>query len=409
MLVYAAVVTVGVALAVRVAMRGNAMYDFKGGLYNAGVAILHGHTFYRPVFLAHQAAIMHAGGIARGELVTNPFSIPVYPAFANLIIVPLALLPFWLAASIYTAASILAMAAGIWLLGVRDWRCFALVLISWPFLFGALLGAIGPFLVLGAGIAWRWRDRVWPPALAIAAIVAAKVFPWPLGVWLLITRRWKAAALCVALGLLLTLGAWALIGFQGMARYPEMLANMSYLQEDRAISLATVLVILGLPAGAASACVMLAGAGLLGLAWRLAKRPDGDRQAFGLAVIAALTATPIVWEHYMVLLFVPIALASPRLSRLWLVPLATPVTGVILSMVDGTGVEKAHPFSAAALQQSLVWLSVEAIVVAGLCTTRSQRHATRIALTGTILRLRPAALAPTPGLLTLESQKGIDG
>ena len=39
----------------------NLLYDFKGGLYNAGVAILQGHTPYQPGFLAHQAALMRAG------------------------------------------------------------------------------------------------------------------------------------------------------------------------------------------------------------------------------------------------------------------------------------------------------------------------------------------------------------
>jgi len=37
--------------------------------------------------------------------------------------------------------------------------------------------------------------------------------------------------------------------------------------------------------------------------------------------VAALVLTPILWLHYLVLLLVPIALARPRLSALWLVPL----------------------------------------------------------------------------------------
>ena len=40
------------------------------------------------------------------------------------------------------------------------------------------------------------------------------------------------------------------------------------------------------------------------------------------ALAAAFVITPIVWLHYLVLLVVPIALARPRLSGLWLVPLA---------------------------------------------------------------------------------------
>ena len=38
-------------------------------------------------------------------------------------------------------------------------------------------------------------------------------------------------------------------------------------------------------------------------------------------IIAALVASPMVWPHYLALLFVPIALVSPTLSWLWLTPL----------------------------------------------------------------------------------------
>jgi hypothetical protein len=354
----------------------HALYDFKGGLYNAGVAILHGQGFYRPGFLAHQAAIMHAGGVARGEFARTAFSIPVYPAAANVAIVPLSLLPLWLAGTLYTLVSVAAMLAGVWLLGVRDWRCLTLVILSWPFLYGLYLGAIGPFLVLGAGIAWRWRDRVWPPALAIASIVAAKIFPWPLGFWLLITRRFKALAVSVVACLGITFGAWAVIGFHGLAQYPQMLANMSYLQEGRAVSVVTVLLVAGFSATAASVAAFLIAAGILAAAWRIVRRPDGARKAFGLVIIAALTATPIVWEHYMVLLFVPVALASPRLSRVWLAPLCAPLIVVFSQAIVPDG-HKLQPYSPNALRTALLWLLIEAIVTLCLCTTAAQRRAVR--------------------------------
>jgi hypothetical protein len=98
-----------------------AMFDFRGGLFNAGLAILHGHSPYQAQFLAHQTAIMQSGGIARGETTATAFSIPVYPAFANLLIVPLSLLPFTVAAVLFTLASVAAMVGGIWRLGVRYW------------------------------------------------------------------------------------------------------------------------------------------------------------------------------------------------------------------------------------------------------------------------------------------------
>jgi hypothetical protein len=355
-------------------LHGNqVLYDFKGGLWNAGVAILHGHSPYQPAFLAHQAAIMRAGGIAIGETAAHPFSIPVYPAIANLLVVPLSLLPFGAAGALYTLASIAAMLGGIWLLGVRDWRCFGLVLISWPFLFGLFLGAIGPFLVLGAGAAWRWRDRVWPPAVAIASVVAVKVFPWTLGVWLLITRRYKALALAVALGIVITFTAWAVIGFAGLARYPQMLSNLSYIQDGRAVSLVTVLLVAGVPPSAASVIAYAAAGLCLLLAWRLRGGLDGDRRVFGLMVIAALTASPIVWEHYLVLLFIPIALASPGLSAAWLIPVSAPLITTISKIIpDG---HKVQAYSPNALRTAVLWLALEALAAVVLCTRPEQRAA----------------------------------
>jgi Glycosyltransferase family 87 len=377
----------------------HAFFDFRGGMFNAGLALLHGANPYHAQFLAHQTAIMQAGGTARGETAANAFSIPVYPAFANLLIVPLSLLPFALAAGLYTVAGVAAMVGGIWMLGVRDWRCFALSLISWPFLFGAYLGAIGPFLVLGVGVAWRWRTRVFAPALAIAAIVAAKIFPWPLGVWLLITRRYKALAMTVAIGIVLTFGAWAVIGFQGLAQYPQMLSDMTFLQQNRAVSIVGVLLIAGVPSSLATAAAIAVAAGILFAAWRLAGGPDGDRRAFALVILAALTATPIVWEHYMVLLFVPIAVVSPRFSPAWLIPLCTPLVTVGSTAIFPLGSDKV-PFSPDTLRVAIPWLLLEALTAFVVCTTPEQRAALRARFRHPRMAVSRVAVSPSGSLET---------
>ena len=53
-----------------------------------------------------------------------------------------------------------------------------------------------------------------------------------------------------------------------------------------------------------------------------ARGAEGDRRALVIAVAGALLATPVLWLHYLDLLFVPIALARPRLSAIWFAPLA---------------------------------------------------------------------------------------
>jgi hypothetical protein len=68
------------------------------------------------------------------------------------------------------------------------------------------------------------------------------------------------------------------------------------------------------------------GIALLVLAARAARTSadapcERDRRSLVLVLAAALVLTPILWLHYLVLLIVPIALARPRLSALWLAPL----------------------------------------------------------------------------------------
>jgi hypothetical protein len=342
------------------------LFDFRGGLYNAGLAILHGMSPYQPHFLAAQVAIMRAGGMAIGETTSHAFSIPVYPAPINLAVVPFSLLPFWVAGILFTALSIAAMVLGLRLLGVRDWRCFVVALLSWPMLFSLDLGALGPLLVLGAGAAWHWRDRVWPPAIALASIVATKLFPWPLGVWLLVTKRYRALAMAIAIGLVVTLGAWAVIGFDGITAYPRMLSELSTIQQGRAASLVAVLLALGVSAGLASAAAYATAGGLLLLAWRVAHHGGNDRQAYGITVIAALTASPIVWEHYMVLLFIPIALMSPRLSPMWFVPCCSQLILIVMDAVAPIPASAAGT-SHATIRAAVVWLLLEAFVAWRLC------------------------------------------
>ena len=61
----------------------------------------------------------------------------------------------------------------------------------------------------------------------------------------------------------------------------------------------------------------------------LARRGD-ERSAFIVAIVASLALTPIVWLHYFAFLLVVVALAQPRLSLVWFVPL-----GLILTPGSG--------------------------------------------------------------------------
>jgi alpha-1,2-mannosyltransferase len=297
---------------------GSFLYDFQGGLYDGARDVLHGRNPYPTAYLHHQASVARAGGTPQTVLY-----LPVYPPAPLVATVPLALLPYAVAGVLFWLASAAALVLALRLLDVSDWRCYGLAFASWPVQHGLLLGALTPLLVLGSAVLWRYRSSVWLPASAAAAMIAAKLFPWPLAVWLLVTRRFRAALLSLVLAAGATVFAWAVLGFQGLRDYPRTLGDLSFVSEPQGVSLVSLLRFLGASSGLARALALVAGAALLALAWRLARAPAGERRAFGLAVVAALVASPMVWPHYLALLIVPVALLSPRLSALWLVPLLT--------------------------------------------------------------------------------------
>ena len=296
--------------------KGPFLFDFRGGLYDAGRAIIHRENPYQVGFLDRQAAIQQAGGTSETVI-----SVPVYPAFALVASVPFSLLPYRVAGVLYSLLSIAAFLAALRLLGVTDWRCYGVAALSWPVLHGFMLGAVTPFLMLGAAVAWRYRQRLVTPAIALGAIVAIKLFPVTLVGWLLATRRYATAAVAAVFTLVAVFGAWAIIGLDGLATYPRILSDLAQISQGVSVSLVSGLLNLGMDGQQARVAGLAVSALLLFIAWRLARRPDGDRTAFSLAVIACLTLSPMVWPHYLALLFVPIALMCPRLSKLWFAPL----------------------------------------------------------------------------------------
>lgn len=177
--------------------------------------------------------------------------------------------------------------------------------------------------MLGAAVVWRSGDRAARCAGAIASLVLAKIFPWPLAFWPLLTRRWRTFALTVGMMAASSLAAWAVIGLHTLGTYPHILSTLSYIEKDSGVSLTTGLISFGVGPSLAELLSLACAGALAAAAWRLARRQEGAgaRSAFGLLVVAALTASPLVWIHYEVLLFVPIALISPSLSPIWFAPL----------------------------------------------------------------------------------------
>ena len=258
-----------------------------------------------------------------------------YPPVVAIVLTPLALLPetvrgTFVPGVLFTLLLVAATVAGLYLLGVYDWRCYPIALF-YPFTLEAFeYGALGPVLLLAVALAWHFRDRPWVTASATAGAIVLKLFTWPLLVWTAITGRLRATVAAAALALVLVVVSWSALGFAGVGNYPRLLEKLVDVEAENSYSAFAIFRALGLPETASRLAVILVGACLLFLAWRAATAHgasafERDRRSLSLAVAAALVLTPILWLHYLVLLLVPLALARPRLSPLWAVPLVLTV------------------------------------------------------------------------------------
>jgi len=272
--------------------------------WSAGRDVMHGHSPYPALqSLPHVPSRRFA-----------PF---VYPPVAAFGMVPVSLLPYGVAKVVYFLLALAAVALALRLLGVRDWRCYGAVYASGPVYAAAGLGAIGPFLLLGVAAAWRYRERALPAGLAVAYVVTAKLFLWPVWFWLVRTRRFRAAGIAAASGVGATLVSWAAIGFAGFHDYPALLGRLTGLVGPHGYSVYALERSLGVGnVAAARSLYVFAFAGLAVVALFV----RDDRRALIAVLTISLLATPILWPHYLVLLTVPIALTSRRLSPVWFVP-----------------------------------------------------------------------------------------
>ncbi len=284
------------------------LVDFRN-LWRAAHDVLAGRTLYHPA--------PDLGRPPTADCLGPGPDCFVYPPLTAVLAVPLTLLPFWAAAALFYVLDVTALLAALRVVGVRDWRCYGVALAAGPALGSFESATITPFLALGLALGWRYRDNRMAAATALAGVMVAKLFLWPVAVWLMATRRLSTAVSAAVAGFGLCLTTWAPIGFAGLGAYPHLLRALTGLWQSHAYSPVALGLALGLPARAAVVLGFGAGAAVLALAVRTARRPGGDQASFALTVAAALLLSPLVWLNYFTLLLVPLAIARPTLSRAW--------------------------------------------------------------------------------------------
>jgi hypothetical protein len=169
-------------------------------------------------------------------------------------------------------------------------------------------------------LAWRHRDRPWVAGVLTAAAISIKPFVWPLALWLLATRRWKAAAWALASGVAFNLLAWGLVGFNEISTFLHLSSEDTRALWKGGYSVLAVAHHLGLGRPAGEGLLLAAASAAAAMLVYVAAVKRRERDAFVVAIVLMLLASPLLWAHYFALLLVPLALYRPRLGVAWALP-----------------------------------------------------------------------------------------
>jgi hypothetical protein len=227
---------------------------------------------------------------------------------------PFGLVPYSVAVAIFAPALAIAVAGALWLFGVRDWRCYGATFASPAVLTSISVGTITPLLLLGLAVLWRWRQRTAVSAVAAAFVLLAKLFLWPLAIWLWFTGRRRAAVAATVGALVATAAAWAWNGFAGFRGYARVLDRLSLTEGPHGYSP------LWWVSHSPSLFVVVGLVGAAGIAF--VARRERESTSFSVSVVIALLLTPILWLHYLALLPGVLAVHKRRLSLGWVLPVA---------------------------------------------------------------------------------------
>jgi hypothetical protein len=307
-----AVLVFGVVVGASVAAAGEKLgFDFLA-YHQAAVRLLNGQPLYDMSFQT-----------------TGGFGLFYYPPTFAPLILPFGFLSAKAAVWTWTAILIGSFAVGVALLPVSRtvrWWIVLLAGLSWPFAYAVKLGQVGPVLFLLFAIGWRWLDDPIRLGASAALGTAIKLQPGIIFVWALLTRRWSAIVAGVVVLAVLAVGATLLAGTGAWSDFALLIRQVGDpITTEHNFTPGAVAYQMGLSAELASwlqlACtVLVIGAVVTAARWATAEA------SYLVAVIASQLLSPILWDHYAMLLLLPVAYLCSA-GRWWaiLIPLATAV------------------------------------------------------------------------------------
>jgi hypothetical protein len=273
----------------------------------------------------------------------SPFARAHYPPLLPVLLVPFTFLPS--AAIVISGLALATVAAILWALNVRDWRCYGAAFLWAPVFSGIQTANATLFLVLASALAWRYRDKTGAAAVASGLAVAAKLISWPLVAWLAATGRVRAALGAVVIAVVSTVGLGVLLEF-ALRHTDTAFGEIAGSPSTPSYSVVDVSRSLGASTSVALIALALLTFAVVILCVMLGRRGD-DVGSFSVACLGCLVGAPNVWLHTFALILPIVALARPRFSWAWLIP----VLFVVLPVANPSAAEVAF-----------AWLTIGALV-----------------------------------------------
>jgi alpha-1,2-mannosyltransferase len=255
------------------------------------------------------------------------FGLFFYPPPFALLMVPFGLLPTDLGIAAWTLALVAASVAAVAVLPVSlRTRLIVLLLaaLSWPLVYSIKLGQVGPILLLLFAIGWRWLDRPWPFGVAAGLGTLIKVQPALLIGWALVTGRRRAALVGIAVVVALAAVATVAAGPQSWLDEATLLGRASQpVLNEHGFGFGRLAYEAGLGESVATV-IHWVNFVLVVLVTAFAVWRCSAVASYLAVVIASQFLSPVLWDHYALILLLPAAWLLAR-RRWWAaaIPLVT--------------------------------------------------------------------------------------
>ncbi|MDA1055138.1 MAG: glycosyltransferase family 87 protein [Planctomycetota bacterium] len=344
----------------------------------------------RPIYLPIEKTFEPYLGLqAQDEL---NWDINVHPPTAVLLAIPLAWMNYYDATVVWNVLSLAALFASLWLLArqlnvpLSPWSALPLVSVLllanpvWQQVTQGQLNCVLTLLIIGIWVAAR-QDRHITAGIWLGLATAIKLFPGFLIVYFVLQRQWRAVAATAIAFAAITVATATILGVDAYKTYiadvvPQAVEWKSTWNNASWPGLCAKLFN---PANGHTSAVPLVQSQLLevlatGLGWLVilgglavvtwhARSETARDHAFALTVTAMLLLSPVTWEHYFLMLLLPLAMLWKDDRRTFIARCVFVIAFVVLCLpiyaMCNTFIEGGFGEGTATVAQTLTLLSMQ--------------------------------------------------